>query len=596
MFICQIQPAGVNPLAAVQFARQGNFRMRQTGGAFLGGQFFHRLHRIGNQLVQRQGVIGDAVNEGGICAVFQQATHQVRQQRFVGAHRGVNSARTVKFAVGHFTGHLLVQRFTHAVQALEFVLAWIVVIAGQAVDRRQGVGVMGSKLRVDQVRHAEQLFGAGEVRDIGVNLAGIDRIAFQAVHLGAFDFAVPVGALHQTDHQAATAAGGEVNQVINHKRTALLIGLDDKADPVPARQFRFEAQFFQQIEGDLQPVGLFGVDVNPDVILARQQGQGLQARVELFHHPVVLGAAVARVQGGELNRDPRAFINAAAVGGFTNGVDRLLIRDHIGLRVGGGQGRFTQHVVRVAEAFIFQLAGVGQRFGDGLPGDELLPHQAHRHVHAFTDQRLAALADNAVQGAGEAGFVVGGDQTAGKQQAPGGGVNKQRRAAANVRMPVAVADFVADQRVTGGFVRDTQQRFRQTHQGHALLRRERKLLQQALHHPGAARGGFLAAQLVGQIVSQLMGLGSNRLRQTRLLQKHRHGVGLCPAVRGGNSGAADGLRQDLLGKIEERLVDLIGRVMSVVAFIGGTGQQGRQLWQSVVALQLFQIVEDCLLN
>ena len=64
---------------------------------------------------------------------------------------------------------------------------------------------------------------------------------------------------------------------------------------------------------------------------------------------------------------------------------------------------------------------------------------------------------------------MGGDQFAGKQQAPGRRVNEQRRAAANVRMPVTVADLVADQRVAGSFIRNTQQRFRQAHQRHALL-------------------------------------------------------------------------------------------------------------------------------
>lgn len=52
---------------------------------------------------------------------------------------------------------------------------------------------------------------------------------------------------------------------------------------------------------------------------------------------------------------------------------------------------------------------------------------------------------------------------------PGGGVDEQRRAAANVRLPVAVADFVADQRIAGGFIRNTQQGFRQAHQRHPFL-------------------------------------------------------------------------------------------------------------------------------
>ena len=259
------------------------------------------------------------------------------------------------------------------------------------------MGVVGGELRVDQIRYAEQFFRTGEVRDVGVDLTGIDRIAFQTFHLGAFDFAVPVGAFHEADHQAATAAACQVNQIINDERAALLVRLDNEANAVPARQLWLEAQFFQQIEGDLQTVGLFGVDIDADVILARQQGQGFQARVKFLHHAVVLRAAVARVQGGQFDRDTRTFINTAAVRGFTDGVDRLLIRDHVGLRVGGSQGRFTEHVIRVAETFVFQLAGVRQRFGNGFAGHELLAHQAHRHVHAFADQRLAALTDDAVQ-------------------------------------------------------------------------------------------------------------------------------------------------------------------------------------------------------
>ena len=341
MLVSQIQTGGVAPAAAVEIARQRDFRMRQAGLAFLLRQFFYRADRVGHQLVQRQGIVRDTVDEGGIGAVLQQTTHQIRQQRLVGAHRGVDPAWPVQFAVGDFAHHLLVQRFAHAVQALELILARVVVLARQLVDSRQGMGVVGGELRVNQVRHRQQLFSAGEIGDVGVNLAGVDRIAFETFHLRAFDFAVPVGAFHQTDHQATAAAGGEVNQVINDKRTALLVGLNHEANPVPARQLRLEAQFFQQVERDLQTVRFFGVDVNADVILARQQGQRFQTRVELFHHPVILGAAVAWVQSRQLNGDARPFINAAAVRGFADGVDRLLIRDHIGLGVGGGQGRFA---------------------------------------------------------------------------------------------------------------------------------------------------------------------------------------------------------------------------------------------------------------
>ncbi|MNV95655.1 hypothetical protein D3C71_1905670 [compost metagenome] len=56
-----------------------------------------------------------------------------------------------------------------------------------------------------------------------------------------------------------------------------------------------------------------------------------------------------------------------------------------------------------------------------------------------------------------------GDQPTGKQQAPGGGINKHRRAAAEVGVPVTVADLIADQRIAGWLIRNTQQGFGQTH-------------------------------------------------------------------------------------------------------------------------------------
>lgn len=97
---------------------------------------------------------------------------------------------------------------------------------------------------------------------------------------------------------------------------------------------------FEQIERDLQTVGLFGVDIDADIVLACLQGQRQQARVKLFHHAFVLRAAVARVQGGQLDGDAGAFIDAAAIGGFADGVDSLLIGNQVGLGVGFGQGGF----------------------------------------------------------------------------------------------------------------------------------------------------------------------------------------------------------------------------------------------------------------
>jgi hypothetical protein len=55
---------------------------------------------------------------------------------------------------------------------------------------------------------------------------------------------------------------------VEHMRRALLVGLHDEADAVPARQARVKAQGFQQVEREFQPVGFLGIDVQADIVLA----------------------------------------------------------------------------------------------------------------------------------------------------------------------------------------------------------------------------------------------------------------------------------------------------------------------------------------
>ena len=391
-----------------------------------------------------------------------------------------------------------------------------------------------------------------------------------------------------------TAAARQIDHIVDHIRATLLVGLDHETDAVPARQLRFEAQALKQVEGDFQAVGFFGVNVEANVVLLGQQGQRQQARVQLVHHALVLGAAVARVQGRQLDGDARAFVDATAVGSLADRVDGLLVGRQVLLCVMFGQCGFTEHVVGVTEALGFKARGVGQGFGDGLAGDKLLAHQAHGHVDALADHRLATFADDAAQGGGQAGFVVRRHQFAGQQQAPGGGVDEQRRAIAQVRVPVAGADLVADQGVTGALVRDTQQRFGQAHQGYAFLGRQGKFLQQALDDAGTATGALLIAQFFGNRGGQgLCGFG-HRGRQARLLQQHGHHFGFRATVRRGDGRAQHGLRQDAFGELQEALMRMVG--LYVVGVIAGSARDTAQLGQGCTTLEFFQVIEDCLLD
>ena len=94
---------------------------------------------------------------------------------------------------------------------------------------------------IDRVGGGQQLARAGEVGHVGVGLAREDRVAVQAVELRALDLAVPVGALDQAHHQPVAAAPRQVDDEVDHRRAALLVGLDHEAEPVPAGQRRLEA-------------------------------------------------------------------------------------------------------------------------------------------------------------------------------------------------------------------------------------------------------------------------------------------------------------------------------------------------------------------
>ena len=80
----EVDARRVGARRAVQRRRQRDRRMRQAGhAAFARRLRLDRGDRVGDQRVDRHRAIGDAVDEGGVGAVFQQPAHQVGEQRAV---------------------------------------------------------------------------------------------------------------------------------------------------------------------------------------------------------------------------------------------------------------------------------------------------------------------------------------------------------------------------------------------------------------------------------------------------------------------------------------------------------------------------------
>ena len=317
------------------------------------------------------------------------------------AHRRIDAARPVQLVRPH---HLLIQRLTHAVQALEFIAAKGEIRPGHGVNGGQRVGIVGGKLREHRIARAEQFGGAGKVRHIGVQLAREHRKIAEPINLGALDLAVPIGALYQPHHDPPAAAAGQIDQPVDHQRAALAISLHHETQAIPARKVRRQRQRFQQIERQFQPVGFLGIDVETDAISLGQRRQRHHARQQFGHHPIELRAGIARVQGRQFDRDARAVKNPAPGRRRADGVDGMFVIGEIAIRIGHGGRGFAQHVIAVGKALRFQPAGALQRFLDGLAGDELIAHHLHRHVDAAADHRFAGARDEPGEHGAQPGF------------------------------------------------------------------------------------------------------------------------------------------------------------------------------------------------
>ena len=132
-------------------------------------------------------------------------------------------------------------------------------------------------------------------------------------------------------------------------------------------------------------------------------------------------------------------------------------------------------------------------------------------------------------------------QPAGQHQAPGGGVDEQRRAVAEMRAPIAGRELVADQRVARRGVGNAQQRLGEAHQRHALLARERIFVDQALDAARARIGPQAGDEAAGERLDPpgLIGV------RGRHRNEGRHALGLRAPGGGGDRGPERRLWENL---------------------------------------------------
>ena len=206
-------------------------------------------------------MVQEAIDKGAVGTIFQQPPHQVGQQVFMVAYRGIDP--NLQLPVTNLFAQLGIENMAHSVKALELKFT----IAGQFQDHTGGVGIVGGELGVDLLFCIQQDAGTVLVAEVGIGLAGIDRVTLQAQFLGVLYLRIPVGSLNQANHQPAVALPGQANQPFGGIRRPLLVGLQYKAEALPARQFGVFGQGFKNIQGDIQPIGFFGIDGEANIVL-----------------------------------------------------------------------------------------------------------------------------------------------------------------------------------------------------------------------------------------------------------------------------------------------------------------------------------------
>ena len=239
-------------------------------------------------------------------AVLQQPAHQVGQQVAVRTHWGIDAA-----GYRGVLQHLAVQPLAHAVQALQ--LKRRTGTRCHLDDGGNGGRVVAGKLRVNGIRRVQQRPRTRQVGHIGMVLVGEHRVGGQTQFLGALDFCVPIGTLHQAAHQAQVVAPRQRDGVRYEFERTRLIGLHRHAKALPLRavQRHLVEQRVKHLKGELLAVHFLGIDGQVDVGRRCLFAQAPDTGHQLGHDALALRILKARVQGAELDRDAIVILHSA---------------------------------------------------------------------------------------------------------------------------------------------------------------------------------------------------------------------------------------------------------------------------------------------
>ena len=339
--IAKLHAFRIGALRQINLARQRKTRM--TRAIWRAERFI----RVRDERALRRLGIGGARDERGVGAVLDQAPHEIGEKIAVRTDRRIDS----NCGVAHFRQQL-VERLAHAVQALKLE------VAPRARHRQNGgdaTSVMRGDLR-EETRLFEEPRRAGVKIEIGHRLAREHGIIGKTALLGALDFAVPIGALDETHHEATMVRFRERGDIVDRGHRALQIGLHREPESVPAGKRRVFDDACEHVQRKFESIRLLRIDGENEIALFGEARQVEQPRRQFPQYAFARNRLIARMQRRELDRNSGAHREAGASGRVADGANGVGVGLKIALGVFRRPRAFAKHVIR--EALASSLAPV----------------------------------------------------------------------------------------------------------------------------------------------------------------------------------------------------------------------------------------------
>ena len=390
---------------------------------------------------------------------------------------------------------------------------------------------MRGECRIDRVAALQHAPRDGEPAHIGRGLSGEHRIVRVALNLRQLDLAIPVGTLHQPRRDTVPRVPAQCSNPIDQRQRAPLISLHGKAKPIPTGKSCVGQHGSEDVEADLQPVGLLRVDRKADVRILRRQREPGQRADQSRHAAPRLQRLIARMQCGQFHRDTRPLDRSVSRRAATDGADRMEIGEPVAFRIGLRLRGLAQHVEAVPQAPV----GAYQRLLDRASHHELPREHPHAAAQRRTDHRLTEPADHPPDRTlNAARSIVQRQDAASQHERPGRGIHRDAVGLSEMALPVGGSDAIVDQRVSSRGIRNAQQRLGQAEQCHTFRSAETVLGQEIGDiDTGPMRGTSGAHQRVGAGIDA----GTDLRRQCRGFQQRRQNVRLRRAVQTANAGS-----------------------------------------------------------